>query len=221
MNKDNSNSAGALRFMIPFMAGEAPINLVSVAPGILIISNQETVEIVEKWRPIIDKYSEALLAAGLTTPEAPMWLVSSIQHKPTGGERVEAQSHYTGNALDLAPIYSQECLTNPDALSPSLATDIINLLKIAELKVDGTFAVVEGDHLHIVAETDPFKDKVVTYPTLIPWYNAGAAYKADQNVQHVMEKFFFFKADACTYQPVIEKDVAIILATLNNYKAKG
>lgn len=215
MNTENTPKRTLL-----FVKGGAAIDFVSAAPGLLIKASQETADIVAKWAGTIEGLSKALIAANLTDEETPFWCISSIQNTITGKARVDAESHANGFALDLAPIYNSETVTAPDGITPNIACDLINLIKLAKVKIPSTFAVVEGDHLHIVEEADPFPDVVITYPTLIPWYNAGVAYENDQDVQPILNKFYKFNPTSMTYAPCSNEEVKIVLGTLTNYRAK-
>jgi len=214
-----NNDTSAKKTLI-FIKGGATLDFVGVAPGILIKDNQETADVVAKWASTIEAYGRALIAAGLSEEGTPLWCVSSIKRTITDKDRVEAESHLNGFALDIAPIYNEQTVTSPDQTTPNLAGDLINLIKLAKIKVPGTFAVIEGDHLHIVEESDPYPNEVISYPTLIPWYNAGSAFQSDPDVQPILNKFYKFNAAAMTFCPCSNEEVKSVLSVLTNYRLK-
>lgn len=101
-----------------------------------------------------------------------LWAIISYKAGVLGSLRPE-ESHATGNAVDLAPMYADARITGPDMRSIRLSEKVHFLSKLASIWTPSHPALfAEGDHLHI--EKSMQGGVVASYHTYRPAYKNDA-----------------------------------------------
>jgi hypothetical protein len=123
---------------------------------------------IEQALVTAEAFISSLPDEALDTP----WIVGSYLRALDGSDRV-AESHASGNAIDLTPWYDAENVIAPNGAITGLAWNILSLATLAQSTYNDTLWVVEGDHIHLELEKGrEMKALGIVYsvPTISPWY---------------------------------------------------
>jgi hypothetical protein len=170
---------------LTMLCGEEEISCVALSEELLV---PEVLIGSPNWEQIKQKAEDILL---LLPPEAKMvpWVIGSTDKDLMGNPRV-SESHAKGLAFDMSPCYSQDCLVPPDRRIMGMAWNIVNLATVWAAKDAALFAV-EGDHLHVMLDGEPF-DVIYCVPTIAGWYPLADTL-ALLPAQEILNKLFKFK----------------------------
>lgn len=142
-----------------------------------------------------------LLASEIAASTGTPWIISSLSKDIYETPRAESPSHMSGNAGDIAPMYSRDIILPPDPPLSSLSMNVLFLHLLAgPLLSAGFAAAVEADHIHVLAHQAPKFMKedglILTIPNPSTAYSIGSWLDAK-----LPPALFDFSSS--TYSPVI------------------
>lgn len=142
-----------------------------------------------------------LLASEIAASTGTPWIISSLSKDIYETPRAESPSHMSGNAGDIAPMYSQDVILPPDPPLSSLSMNVLFLHLLAgPLLSAGFAAAIEADHIHVLAHKAP---KFMTEDNLILAIpNPSTAYTIGAWLDAKLPPALF-DFSSSTYSPVI------------------
>lgn len=131
------------------------------------------------------------------------WIVGSVKEDIAGNPRSGSQSHLSGRAFDISPMYSRHELLDPDRAISGLAWNMVKLLALATLDWKQAAMVVEGDHIHVEKDGKPEllpPGKMYTVWSMSPWYAIASKTKSAVGMTPILSAAQMFDVATLTNQ---------------------